>query len=550
MSVIPDQLVELARQGRLIPFVGAGFSVSLGYPSWGDLLKSLCDATADAVDYDGVMASTNGDLLQAAEYLFLKHDEQIGPLRHHIEECFGRASVNPLTSGPHVELVNLGAGQIYTTNYDNAVEKTYATLGQNFSTVVLPKDVALADRDQTQIVKYHGDLAHERTLVLTESAYYRRLDFESPMDLKFRSDLLGKSVLFMGYSFRDINIRIIWFKLMEMMRDIPERDRHPSYILMLEPDPVLEDLYVAVGLRPVVLAEKGTLTNDEERSRAVGQFLFELSMLAETLPRAEAGVGVVARPFVSASALEALEAQLKRIAGGRTNGPSRTLAFMRAGGALRHDNPLVARVLTGEVPDSLRQKWRTVVTRLLPLLPLNESTVGLVAELAPSTKVTEFVVDALASGHAPSSRDPKQALLDRPDIWPDVWSRKIDGEHAQRVLDAFRQELVYQAYQGADGDIAYLAELATRIANGSLVKGAESNKLAQEASELLAAAARIYSSIESIEPQANAAPDVRELLAQTKARSKAFVPVDLTIGQGAVARRTASNPRSRPNRPL
>ena len=62
------------------------------------------------------------------------------------------------------------------------------------------------------------------------------------MDLKIRADLLGRSVLFMGYSFRDINIRVIWFKLMEMMKDIPEEDRQPSYLVRLEPNPVLEVL--------------------------------------------------------------------------------------------------------------------------------------------------------------------------------------------------------------------------------------------------------------------------------------------------------------------
>src|SRR5205085_5246238 len=139
------------------------------------------------------------------------------------------------------------------TNVDYLVETTFRELRLPYDTVALPKQVALARDQKTQIVKYHGDLRHEATLVLTESSYYSRLDFESPMDLKFRSDLLGRSVLFMGYSFSDINIRIIWFKLMEMMRDVPEADRPSSCIVRFERNPVLEELYQGVGIKTLCL---------------------------------------------------------------------------------------------------------------------------------------------------------------------------------------------------------------------------------------------------------------------------------------------------------
>ena len=127
--------------------------------------------------------------------------------------------VSPISSTPHVELINLNPQQIYTTNYDEVIEQTYRRLEHPYSFVALPKHIAGSNKGKTQVVKYHGDLRYDQSLVLTESSYYNRLEFESPMDLKFRSDLLGQSVLFIGYSFRDINIRIIWFKLMEMMRD-------------------------------------------------------------------------------------------------------------------------------------------------------------------------------------------------------------------------------------------------------------------------------------------------------------------------------------------
>jgi hypothetical protein len=281
MLNVQQDLIALAAEGRLIPFLGAGFSSSLGLPSWESMLREICDSLEGAVPFDELMASTNNDLLQAAEYLYLRHDKQIGPLRHRIERSFSQHS-DPVLSGPHVELANLGAGQVYTTNYDDMIEQTHISLGLPVSPVILPKDVALASSTKTQVIKYHGDLTHERTLILTESAYYKRLDFESPMDLKFRSDLLGKSVLFIGYSFRDINIRIIWFKLMDMMKDIPEADRRPSYIVRFEHNPALEELYAAVGLKTIVLNPEGKVLSDKERTALVGNFLLSLNVAAGT----------------------------------------------------------------------------------------------------------------------------------------------------------------------------------------------------------------------------------------------------------------------------
>lgn len=530
MADIPDQLVELAAQRRLIPFVGAGFSAGLGFPSWRDLLRTLCDESQHAVTFDEVIEATNGDLLQAAEYLYLKHDRQIGPLRHEIERSFAKASVDPLTSGPHVELVNLGAGQIYTTNYDDAIERTYTGLGLSISPVVLPKDVALADTDKTQIVKYHGDLAHERTLVLTESAYYRRLDFESPMDLKFRSDLLGKSVLFMGYSFRDINIRIIWFKLMEMMRDIPEADRHPSYIVMLEPNAVLEDLYAAVGLHAIVLSPDAKLETEEDRVRAVGSFLFDLSIRASTHPRARSAAAAGSHSYVSSTCLDSVESTLERLH--TLNGVRvRQSVRLSARGYGPFSSPSFNRLREGTVPPPLRNRWKKTVLRALEYLPFSRETIELIDELGPSTELTSFVVEMFATNGDEEVRAIKEEFALREDVWRKVWSRKISVAQAKDMLKMFRDEIYFQAQEGADNDIAYLAELATRIANGSLLKAGEGDEVRSRATSLLHEAAKIYPSISELRPTDARGPDVSAVVAEVSARERAFerVPIDIEM---------------------
>lgn len=519
--------MALAAERRLIPFLGAGFSSSLGLPSWEDMLRDVCRGVESALPFDELLAATNNDLLQVAEYLYLKHDRQIGPIRHQIEKSFSASPTKPVLSGAHVELVNLGAGQIYTTNYDDIIELTYRSLGLPVNSVILPKDVALADTDRTQVVKYHGDLAHERTLVLTESAYYKRLDFESPMDLKFRSDLLGKSVLFMGYSFRDINIRIIWFKLMDMMRDIPEADRRPSYIVRLDPNPALEELYAAVGLKTIVLNPDGGQLTSAERASLVGQFLFQLSSRAST--RALKGGGDPRAVFVSQTALDHGARLVEQFG---SYGPH----SRRFGSVMDAHDPIVSRLFTGTVPAPLESAWENCVTDLLPFAEMDSIAISLIERLRPSDKLTQFVVEILQSSGNEESRPAKVELLGHAEIWEKIWAFDIEREQAEDILRLFRQEILYQAGKGADEDIAYLAELAKRVELGLLAQderqpkqGKELKALRQRATELLAAASQIYPSIATLAPTRAAPPQVQAVLAEVQAREENFEPMEVDL---------------------
>ncbi len=276
-SSIPSKLVEMARARRVIPFVGAGFSASLNVPDWDSLLAKLAEDIESAVPHSDVRHFCNNDPLQIAEYYLLISDGRVGPLRHAISTAL-QTTLNPLMSGMHVELVNLGAPQIYTTNFDDLIERTFRALGQPYEVISLPKHLATSSDAKPQVIKYHGDLRHEQTLVLTESSYYARLDLESPMDIKFRSDLLGRSVLFVGYSFRDINIRIIWFRLMRMMKDIRQEDRPTSFIVTFIRNPVLEKLSEAVGIETISL-DPNTKSSppSEEKTRLLNRFMFDLA---------------------------------------------------------------------------------------------------------------------------------------------------------------------------------------------------------------------------------------------------------------------------------
>ena len=181
---IPQDLVAMVRERRVIPFVGAGVSACMGLPGWDELLRQVSadlqiSETEPKLTYDTLRRAANGDPLRIAEYLYIRAGSNIGPLRLSMTNAL-TASSSVVSSTPHVELLNLGAPQVYTTNFDDLIERTYRELHQPMEVVALSRDVATAAGKHTEVVKYHGDLRYDNTLVLTESSYYTRLDFESP----------------------------------------------------------------------------------------------------------------------------------------------------------------------------------------------------------------------------------------------------------------------------------------------------------------------------------------------------------------------------------
>jgi hypothetical protein len=68
---------------------------------------------------------------------------------------------------------------------------------------------------KAEIVKFHGDFNHPDDMVVSERHYEERLRLRSALDLKLRSDILGRAILFVGHSFRDWNVAYL-FALLTM----------------------------------------------------------------------------------------------------------------------------------------------------------------------------------------------------------------------------------------------------------------------------------------------------------------------------------------------
>ncbi|KFB21916.1 Sir2 family NAD-dependent protein deacetylase [Pseudomonas aeruginosa PGPR2] len=154
-------------------------------------------------------------------------------------------------------LIALGRfSRIYTTNYDRWLEMAHDKYEVPYDKIASVADLVSATEGRRQIVKFHGDFDDEASIVLDETSYFQRLNYDSPLDIKLSNDVLGNSVLFIGYSISDINIRLLFYRLTEMWgRSVLPSARPKSYVFMNRPNPVAREVLGQWGIEMIVSEE-------------------------------------------------------------------------------------------------------------------------------------------------------------------------------------------------------------------------------------------------------------------------------------------------------
>jgi hypothetical protein len=244
-------LINAIRERQAILFAGAGVSMTVGLPSWRTLIEHIAaelELDMEKLDEPDI------NHLTLAEFYRIKQGS-IGPLRSWMDRNWTVSDEELRASRVHRLICELDFPIIYTTNFDRNLETAFELYGKDFVKIVNAKDIARIREGVPQIVKFHGDFDDDKSIVIAETDYMDRLSFESPLDIKFRSDALGKTILFIGYSLSDLNIRFLLHRLWKMWTGSGfERDRPQSYVFMLRPNPVEEAVLEQWGLR--VLTER------------------------------------------------------------------------------------------------------------------------------------------------------------------------------------------------------------------------------------------------------------------------------------------------------
>jgi NAD-dependent SIR2 family protein deacetylase len=242
-------LAEAVRTRRLILFVGGGISQNLGLPDFRQLVQHI----VRELNFEDQRISVS-DYPVIAEAYATKHGH-LGTLRSWMDTTWHPPTVDILKSEVHRLIVELNFPTIYTTNYDRWLERAFEAHHRSYRKVTNVADLIVVDGDDsTEIIKFHGDFEDDESLVLTEASYFRRMSFETPLDIRLRADCLARPVLFLGYSLHDLNTRYLLFRLQELWQSSVYGSQRPlSYIFMVESEPAQEIVLRSRGVEPIVV---------------------------------------------------------------------------------------------------------------------------------------------------------------------------------------------------------------------------------------------------------------------------------------------------------
>jgi hypothetical protein len=266
---------NLWKQGKVIPFLGAGASFvsrppaarwdsenPAFLPSGSDL--ALC--LADEVEFPSSEKREREDLARVTSY----YTDIVGrpPLRQRL-----RALLNhDYSCGPlHRFLAMIPVPQvIVVTNYDTLVEQAFREAGKPYDLVIFPADrkdtgtsvlwwphgekapkkenpkTLFIDLETTTVIyKMHGTTMKETdewdNFVITEEDY---VDFLSRMTVNaavpslFYPYFRKRSFLFLGYSLRDWNFRVVLRNLATSTRRGNQDDLLPSWSIQWKPSEI------------------------------------------------------------------------------------------------------------------------------------------------------------------------------------------------------------------------------------------------------------------------------------------------------------------------
>ncbi|XYJ12665.1 SIR2 family protein [Telluria sp. B2] len=199
---IDPVLVERFASGNGTIFVGAGISSGSGMPLWSELIDPLRRQLGKGID----PCMSYLEVADLYETLYGRSE-----LENHLRKMLG--DVRFQLTRVHELIVCLPVQRIYTTNFDDLLEQASHRQGMNRTVIANASQVGLSDNSKLSIVKLHGDLNDSSSLVFTAGDYYSYFTRNPAVADLLKVELQTRTVLFLGYSFSDIDLGMILGKV-------------------------------------------------------------------------------------------------------------------------------------------------------------------------------------------------------------------------------------------------------------------------------------------------------------------------------------------------
>ncbi|MER9625024.1 SIR2 family protein [Mesorhizobium sp. M0222] len=197
-----DRLVQNLDPKKTVLFFGAGSSIPSGSPSGAELTDAI--AKEFKIDANGF------SLAEVAELAELEQDR--AALIRFVRQRFPRP--NPTGGILNIPLYKWRG--IYTTNYDELLERSYQIRSQPSYVITTNYDFSKNEvLDAQPIYKIHGTIGHDivdghkSRMVITQGDYDRAADYREYLFTRLASDMAGGDLVIVGYSLSDPDIKAV-----------------------------------------------------------------------------------------------------------------------------------------------------------------------------------------------------------------------------------------------------------------------------------------------------------------------------------------------------
>lgn len=225
-EVAEDLAVE-ARRGRIVPFMGAGISMSAGAPSWAELVERLGERVQLTEDESTALGERG--MLDQAEILKGMYESSGEDFAERVTSLVGlsRYGLAPTL------LASLPLDQAITLNYDRLFE--LASADADVPCTVIPGD---RESDSGRwLLKLHGSVDDPETIVLTRDDYMGFDVNRSVLSALVKASLMTKRLVFVGFGLTDDHFHQI---LHDVRQISPAKISKNAVALTLKKD-VLDD---------------------------------------------------------------------------------------------------------------------------------------------------------------------------------------------------------------------------------------------------------------------------------------------------------------------
>jgi hypothetical protein len=264
-----------ARAGHVVPFLGAGVSVSAGAPSWKDLLQKLKEGVElDAQDDAGFSGLP---LVDQAGILSQLYSEQ-----HSTSEAFGKAICDAVSLEKYglapALLATLPSNGAITLNYDQLFEM--ACRDAQRPRTVLPEDVPAVGNNW--LLKLHGSVSQPESIVLTRDDYLGYNSNRDALSALVKAHLLTHHLLFVGFGLADDHFHEIVHDVRRALPAQSTSERGMGTVLSLFHEP-MQNLVWKGKLDIIPMSEEEFPSNEDDSRRAAAKAGRELEVFLDMM---------------------------------------------------------------------------------------------------------------------------------------------------------------------------------------------------------------------------------------------------------------------------